>query len=84
MLALDVQYCVVKLASGFRSMQVSKSPQNLGDDLNSRVGHRWPILLNQIAICRGEIDTNLGIFVDVKYWPIPPQIDLKINTVIAI
>ena len=27
-----------------------------------RVGHRSPILLNQIAICRGEIDTNLGIF----------------------
>ena len=28
----------------------------------NRVGDRSPILLNQIAICRGEIDTNLGIF----------------------
>ena len=33
----------------------------------NRVGYRSLILLNQIVICRGEIDTNLGIFVDVKY-----------------
>ena len=33
--------------------------------VHTMVGHRSPILLNQIAICRGEIDTNLGIFVDV-------------------
>ena len=30
--------------------------------LSNRVGHRSQILSNQIAICRGEIDTNLGIF----------------------
>ena len=50
-------YRVVTTTSQYRAFNI----------LWNRVGYRSLILLNQIVICRGEIDTNLGIFVDVKY-----------------